>query len=86
MSMPKSSEQPEGASSQREEQKFETQFPIDQYDRGALWTERGSPEGLREKIIDAVESATKGNPAEGVVRFEKLPDGGYEVTYFKSKE
>ena len=65
---------------------FISRFPFDQYDKGTQWTKKGSPEGLKEKIIDAVERSLQGNPSRGIIEFQRLPDGGYQIDFARLRE
>lgn len=77
----------EGIPQQQEGQEFDTQFPGDRFVKGYLWTKHRSCEGLRDKVMEAMESCLRGkdNPQKGVIQFELLQDGGYEIRYARSK-
>ncbi len=68
------------------ESNFDSQFPGDKFISGTQWTKQGSSEGLKACVSEAIEQALVGEPSLGVIKFEKLPDGGYQIKYFKSIE
>ncbi|MFA6554745.1 MAG: hypothetical protein WCS89_04565 [Candidatus Paceibacterota bacterium] len=69
-----------------EEINFDQQFPLYKFDRRVKWTKAGSSEGLKESIIELAQECLRGDPKIGVIKFEKIPDGGYEITSFRSRE
>ena len=79
------SEKLEGTPRPKEEQDFNSQFPMDQFDKGTQWTKQGSPEGLRDKVMEAMESCLRGTPQKATIQFERLPDGGYEIRYARTR-
>jgi len=68
------------------ENNFDSQFPSDKFDSGTQWTKQGSSEHLADFVADASRQALSGEPTMGLIRFKKLPDGGYEIKYFKIRE
>lgn len=67
------------------ESNFNSQFPTDKFDSGTTWTKQGSSEDLEKLVNEASKEVLNGEPSMGVIKFEILQDGGYEVKYFKSR-
>jgi len=69
------------------EEAFDELFPWDKFDKSIRGTAQGSTEGLEDITQEVMSKLLSGRQPEiGVIKIQKLPDGGYEVRSYKSKE
>lgn len=76
----------EAAAEKPFEETFEELFPMDKFDKSTRWTKQGSTEGVGDITQEFMEKLLKGEPEIGVIKVQKLPDGGYSVRSYKSNE
>ena len=65
---------------------FDSLFPMDKFDKSTRWTKQGSTEGMGDITQEFMAKLLKGEPEIGVIKIQRLPDGGYEVRSYKSNE
>jgi hypothetical protein len=63
---------------------FDRKFPLEHFDRATQWT--APNEKPDERVLEYAHECLKGTPKTGVITFEELPDGGYEIRYYRSRE
>jgi len=66
-------------------------FPLDKYETGSTWTKQGSHVELPEEIQLHVQKCLRDFPKKcppkvGVIYFERLDDGGYQINHIKSQD
>ncbi len=52
---------------------------------GSSWTKQGTNDGLLEEVLYSAQNCLRENSDSGVIYFQKLPDGGYQIGYFRIK-
>ena len=59
-------------------------LPITEFGRGITWTKHGTAKGLSEEVMKHAQDCLKKTSEVGIIYFERLPDGGYEIGHFAS--
>ena len=68
------------------EEAFEDLFPMDKFNRSIGYTKQGSTEGVEDITQEFIIKLLSGELNIGVIKFQKLPDGGYQINSYNSNE